>query len=80
LDVTNFPLGAGFPHGVLVTHDAAPTPSRHVLTPFDRVATALNLTMDSTWDPRCSPYGTCGGASAVPTTTTSSSWGSAQAP
>ena len=59
MDVTNFPLGPGFPHGVLVTHDAVPTPSRHRLTPFERVAAALKLTMDSTWDPRCSPYGTC---------------------
>lgn len=59
MDVTNLPLGPGFPHGVLVTHDASPTPSRHRLTPFERIATALKLTMDSTWDPRCSPYGTC---------------------
>ena len=61
MDVTNLPLGPGFPHGVFVTHDASPTPSRHRLTPFERIAAALNLTMDSTWDPRCSPYGTCGG-------------------
>jgi 3-phytase len=66
VDVTNLPLGPGFPHGVLVTHDAAPTPSRHRLTPFERIATALNLTMDSTWDPRCSPYGTCGGSMPEP--------------
>jgi 3-phytase len=59
MDVTNFPLGPSFPHGVLVTHDAVPTPSRHRLTPFERIARALNLTTDSTWDPRCSPYGTC---------------------
>jgi 3-phytase len=62
MDVTNFPLGPGFPHGVFVVHDAVPVPSRHRLTPFERLATALNLTMDSTWDPRCSPYGTCAGA------------------
>jgi len=61
MDVTNLPLGPGFPYGVFVTHDASPTPSRHRLTPFERIATALNLTTDSTWDPRCSPYGTCGG-------------------
>jgi len=61
MDVTNLPVGPGFPHGVFVAHDAVPTPSRHRLTPFERIATALNLTMDSTWDPRCSPYGTCGG-------------------
>jgi 3-phytase len=65
LDVTNFALGPGFPHGVLVAHDASPTPSRHLLTPFDRVAAALKLTMDSTWDPRCSPYGTCGGGTST---------------
>jgi 3-phytase len=62
MDVTNFPLGPAFPHGVFVAHDASPTPSRHLLTPFDRVAAALKLTMDPTWDPRCSPYGTCAGA------------------
>jgi 3-phytase len=60
MDVTNLALGPGFPHGVFVAHDASPTPSRHRLTPFERIATALNLIMDSTWDPRCSPYGTCG--------------------
>jgi hypothetical protein len=62
MDVTNFPLGLSFPHGVFVAHDAVPIPSRHRLTPFDRIASALKLTMDSTWDPRCSPYGTCAGA------------------
>ena len=61
MDVTNLPLGPGFPHGVFVAHDASPTPSRHLLTPFERIATAFNLTMDSMWDPRCSLYGTCGG-------------------
>ena len=66
MDVTNLPLGPAFPHGVLVTHDASPTPSRHLLTPFERVAAALNLTMDSTWDPRCSPYGTCAGSTPKP--------------
>ena len=66
MDVTNFPLGPGFPHGVLVTHDASPTPSRHRLTPFERVAAALTLTMDSTWDPRSSPYGTCAGSTPKP--------------
>lgn len=80
LDVTNFPLGAGFPHGVFVTHDASPTPSRQVLTPFDRAATALNLTTDSTWDPRCSPYGTCGGGSAAATPAAPSSGASAPTP
>lgn len=80
MDVTNFPLGAGFPHGVLVTHDASPTPSRHLLTPFDRIAGALNLTMDSTWDPRCSPYGTCGGDAAAATAATPSSGANAPTP
>jgi 3-phytase len=56
------PARTGLPHGVFVTHDAVPIPSRHRLTPFDRIATALKLTMDSTWDPRCSPYGTCAGS------------------
>ena len=66
MDVTNLPLGPAFPHGVLVTHDASPTPSRHLLTPFERVAASLKLTMDSTWDPRCSPYGTCAGSTPKP--------------
>ena len=72
MDVTNLPLGPAFPHGVLVTHDASPTPSRHRLTPFERIATALNLTMDSTWDPRCSPYGTCTGSAPRPAVTPTS--------
>jgi 3-phytase len=62
MDVTNAPLGPAFPQGVLVVHDAFPTPSRHRLTPFERVAGALKLTVDLAWDPRCSPYGTCAGA------------------
>ena len=62
MDVTNLPLGPAFPNGLLVTHDAVPVPSRHRLTPLERVAAALKLTMDPTWDPRCSPYGTCAGA------------------
>jgi 3-phytase len=80
MDVTNSPLGPGFPHGVLVTHDASPTPSRHVLTPFDRVAASLNLAMDPTWDPRCSPYGTCRGDSAAATPAAPSPGGDAPAP
>ncbi len=61
LDVTNFPLGTLFPHGLLVTHDKAEPRSHHVLTPFEWVAAALTLTMDSTWDPRCGPYKACNG-------------------
>jgi 3-phytase len=63
MDVTNLPLGTAFPHGLFVAHDAAPTPSRHRLVPFERIAAALNLTMDATWDPRCAPYGVCGDGS-----------------
>jgi 3-phytase len=66
MDVTNFPLGPAFPNGVLVTHDAVPIPSRHRLTPFERIASALKLTTDPTWDPRCSPYGTCAGSTPNP--------------
>jgi 3-phytase len=80
MDVTNFPLGPEFPYGLLVTHDAAPTPSRHRLTPFERIAVALNLTMDPTWDPRCSPYGTCRGDAAAATPAAPSSGRSAPAP
>ena len=64
LDVTNFPLGPRFPHGLLVVHDSSESSSRHLLTPFERVAAALKLTMDSSWDPRCSPYRTCGDGTA----------------
>lgn len=55
LDVTNFPLGPGFPSGVLVAHDAnndGGTASNHKLVPFERIAAALGLTLDTEWDPR----------------------------
>lgn len=55
LDVTNFPLGPGFPSGLLVAHDAenaGASASNHKLVPFERIATALGLTMDTEWDPR----------------------------
>ncbi|MFH1176874.1 MAG: phytase [Acidobacteriota bacterium] len=70
MDATNFPLGPTFAHGVLITHDASPAPSRHRLAPFERVAAALNLTMDPAWDPRCSPYGTCTASTVTPASTT----------
>lgn len=70
LDVTNFPLGTAFSKGLLVTHDQINTgssTSNHKYTPFERVATALNLQMDTSWDPRL--VGANG--SAVPTSTPS---------
>jgi len=52
LDVTNVSLGPRFPWGLLVVHDARPTPSRHRLVPFERVARRLGLVLDTTRDPR----------------------------
>ena len=49
LEVTNVALGPLFPWGLLVVHDARPTPSRHRLVPFERVARPLGLVLDTTW-------------------------------
>ena len=55
LDVTNFGLGGSFAQGLLVVHDASNTgasTSNHKFVPFQNVATALGLSLDTTWDPR----------------------------
>jgi 3-phytase len=70
LDVTNFPLGSAFPKGMLVTHDQTNTgssTSNHKYTPFERVAVALNLQMDTSWDPRL--VGSGGSPQPTPTNT-----------
>ncbi len=56
-DVTNFPLGGGFPSGVYVAHDASNSgagTSNYKLVPWDSVARAFSpvLIVDTTWDPR----------------------------
>ena len=69
LDVTNFPLGATFPNGLLVSHDASPSPSRHRLTSFQAIADAFSLTMDTAWDPRQADSGGACGPTPTPTET-----------
>lgn len=66
MDVTNFPLGSAFSYGLLVVHDASNsggTASNHKLVPWERVASALGLSSDTSWDPRQV------GAGSVPTNT-----------
>jgi 3-phytase len=58
IDVTNFPLGPSFPHGVFIAQDGHNKDGNVVkhqnfkLVPFESIAGGLNLTMDTTWDPR----------------------------
>ncbi|MDP2650817.1 MAG: phytase, partial [bacterium] len=55
LDVTNFPLGSPFPQGLFVIHDASNSggaASNHKLVLWENVAAALNLLIDTIWDPR----------------------------
>ena|GEM_PF-495026 len=58
IDVTNFPLGPNFPYGVFVAQDGRNTDGSAArnqnfkLVPFQSIAAALNLTMDTSWDPR----------------------------
>jgi 3-phytase len=59
IDVTNFPLGPGFPMGVFVAQDgwnadAAGSRQNHnfKLVPFESLTAGLNLTADTSWDPR----------------------------
>jgi 3-phytase len=55
LDVTNLPLGASFPQGLLVVHDSSNSggsASNHKYVPWQHVASALNLSIDTSWDPR----------------------------
>jgi 3-phytase len=55
LDVTNFPLGSAFPGGLFVAHDASNsggTASNYKYVPWESIAVALGLTVDTSWDPR----------------------------
>jgi 3-phytase len=55
LDVTNFPLGSGFPQGMLIVHDTSNsggTASNYKLVRWDPVAAAMGLTVNTAWDPR----------------------------
>ncbi|HKZ98479.1 MAG TPA: phytase [Thermoplasmata archaeon] len=55
LDVTNFPLGTRFPHGLLAVHDASNSggsASNVKFVPWAAVASGLGLVVDTTWDPR----------------------------
>lgn len=55
IDVTNFPLGVAFPSGLFVVHDAhnsgAPA-SNFKFAPWESIANALGLVIDTSWDPR----------------------------
>ncbi len=65
LDVTNFPMGSGFPQGLLVVHDSSNSggsASNHKYIPWQHVANAMGLVIDTTWDPR-----TVGGGGGGPT-------------
>ena len=58
IDVTNFPLGPNFPYGVFIAQDGRNTDGaitvnkNFKLVPFERIASTLNITMDTSWDPR----------------------------
>lgn len=55
VDVTNLPLGTRFPLGLFIAHDhsnAGAIDSNHKYVPWERIANALNLAIDTTWDPR----------------------------
>jgi 3-phytase len=58
IDVTNLPLGPAFPHGLFVAQDGfnvqdgVRVNQNFKYVPFERIATALGLTMDASWDPR----------------------------
>lgn len=55
LDVTNFPLAGGFTRGLFVAHDASnsgATASNYKYVPWESIAGALGLTIDTSWDPR----------------------------
>ena len=58
IDVTNFPLGSAFPYGVFIAQDgvnldgSVTRNQNFKLVPFESIASALNLTMDTSWDPR----------------------------
>ncbi len=55
LDVTNFPLSAGFPQGLFTVHDgnnSGASASNVKYVPWESVAAALGLTVNTSYDPR----------------------------
>ena len=58
IDVTNFPLGPNFPNGLFIAQDGRNTDGttslnkNFKLVPFESIAGVINLTMDTSWDPR----------------------------
>lgn len=58
IEVTNVPLGPAFPHGLFVAQDGynmekgVRVNQNFKLVPFERIAKALGLTIDPSWDPR----------------------------
>lgn len=56
LDVTNFPMGTDFPDGLLIVQDdlnlLPRAPQNFKLIPWSRVANALDLVIDTSYDPR----------------------------
>jgi 3-phytase len=55
IDVTNFPLGSGFPNGLLVVHDddnSGATASNQKFIAWELVANVLSLRVDTSWDAR----------------------------
>lgn len=54
-EVCNASLGAAFPKGVFVAHDGSNKdgdPTNFKMVPWEAIATALRLKVDTTWDPR----------------------------
>jgi len=56
LDVTNFPMGEAFPNGLFITQDDTnlnPDGNQNFkLVPWENIANALGLTIDTAFDPR----------------------------
>jgi 3-phytase len=58
IDVTNIALGSGFPMGLFVAQDGnnqengVRVNQNFKLVPYESIGSALNLTVDTTWDPR----------------------------
>lgn len=58
IDVINFPLGSSFPNGIFIAQDGSNINNGLVanqnfkLVPLENISTVLNLTLDTTWDPR----------------------------
>ena len=75
VDVTNFPLGPNFPYGVFIAQDGRNTDGNITLNknfklvPFESIAGVLNLTMDTSWDPRLVGAGSQSDPTITPTET-----------